>query len=97
MLKHWKYFLPAFFSILMILIATSPSFSEEEAIIIGIITEDSQLVTDEGDVYDIAHSEKADELVKNLRSKAEVKGTIETDKDTGSKYIRVSSFKLIKE
>lgn len=97
MLKHCKHLLPAFFSILMILIAAGPSFSEEEATITGIITEDSQLVTDEGDVYDIAHGEKADELVKNIRIKAEVKGTIETDKDTGSHYIRVSSFKLIKE
>jgi hypothetical protein len=96
MLKNWKYLLPAFFSSLMILIVTEPSFAEE-ATITGIITEDSQLITDEGDVYDIAHSEKADELVKNIRLKAEVKGIIETDKDTGSRYIRVSSFKLIKE
>jgi hypothetical protein len=84
-------------SLLIILCFTSTAFSLKDTTIIGIVTEDSQLLTDEGDVYDISINEQADKLVKNINMKVEIKGTIETDEDTGAKYIKVSSFKLIKE
>jgi hypothetical protein len=95
-LKNY-YFIISFYLTLFLLLFIGTVFSEEDSTIIGIITKDSQLITDEGNVYDITKNEQADKLVKKINVRVEIKGTIGADEDTGSKYIRISSFKVIKK
>jgi hypothetical protein len=65
----------------------------QEVSISGVITDDGQLVDDDGMTYDIAENDAADEVMEMVGSKVTVKGTVmETE---GTKIITISSFKII--
>jgi hypothetical protein len=78
-------------------LSVNVTVSAEERTIIGTITEAHQLITDNGDVYDFSNNEQTKKLIKNINMKMEIKGTVETDEETGSKYIKVSSFKPVEK
>jgi hypothetical protein len=89
-----------FFVLMIIIFAFSAAIAcslEEEKVIRGIINDDLQLITDEGDVYDISDNDITKELKKNINRKVEIKGTIATDEDTGCRYVIPSSIKLLNE
>lgn len=66
-----------------------------EVSISGIISEDGQLVDNDGMAYDIAESEEGDQIMEMIGSKVIVKGTVMESE--GTKIITISSFKVIEE
>ena len=66
-----------------------------EVSISGVISEDGQLVDDDGMAYDIADNDEGNEVMEMAGHKVAVKGTVmETE---GTKIITISSFKIIEE
>mgnify|MGYP001822215326 FL=1 len=66
-----------------------------EVSISGVISEDGQLVDDDGIAYDIADNDEGNEVMEMVGHKVAVKGTVmETE---GTKIITISSFKIIEE
>ena len=66
-----------------------------EVSISGVISEDGQLVDDDGMAYDIADNDEGNEVMEMVGHKVAVKGTVmETE---GTKIITISSFKIIEE
>lgn len=61
--------------------------------ITGQVNDDYQIVTDKGDVYDVAETEKGDELSANVGKTVEVQGTLMEEE--GSKIITVVNFKVL--
>ena len=66
-----------------------------EVSISGVISEDGQLVDDDGMAYDIAESEEGDQIMEMVGSKVTVKGTVMEAE--GTRIITISSFKIIEE
>jgi hypothetical protein len=66
-----------------------------EVSISGVISEDGQLVDDDGMAYDIVDNDEGNEVMEMVGHKVAVKGTVmETE---GTKIITISSFKIIEE
>ena len=66
-----------------------------EVSISGVISEDGQLIDDDGMAYDIADNDEGNEVMEMVGHKIAVKGTVmETE---GTKIITISSFKIIEE
>jgi len=60
---------------------------------VGTLTEDYQIVTGDDQVYDVAESEKGDEMINLVGKKLKVTGTVE--EYAGAKYIMVTSYEVI--
>lgn len=69
--------------------------SAETVTIIGVVSSDYQLETEEGDIYDFAASEIADELLDYVGEKVKVTGTI--IEDDGNEVLSVESFIIVDE
>ena len=66
-----------------------------EVSISGVISEDGQLVDNDGMTYDIADNDEGNEVMEMAGQKVAVRGTVmETE---GTKIITISSFKIIEE
>jgi hypothetical protein len=61
--------------------------------ITGEVNEDYQIVADNGVVYDVAATEKGDDLTANVGKKVEVQGTLQEEE--GTKIITVMGFKVL--
>ncbi len=59
----------------------------------GEITDNYQIVTETGDVYDVTDDEKGEELAENVGKKVVVQGTLMEEE--GIKTITVTSFKVV--
>jgi hypothetical protein len=69
--------------------------AESPVSIAGVISEDGQLVDDNGMAYDIADNDEGNEVMEMVGQKVAVKGTVmETE---GTKIITVTEFKLLEE
>ena len=66
-----------------------------EVSISGVISEDGQLVDDDGMAYDIADNDEGNEVMEMVGHKVTVKGTVMEAE--GTKIITISSFKIIEE
>lgn len=64
-----------------------------DVMITGQVNDDYQIVTEQGDVYDVADTEKGEELSANVGKTVEVQGTLMEEE--GSKMITVSNFKVL--
>jgi hypothetical protein len=69
------------------------SVASEKVTIQAQVTEDSQLLDEQGNVFDIADTEKGSELAENVGQKVEIEGTVM--EDGGVKVITVESFRII--
>lgn len=67
--------------------------AEEEISITGTINDESQLVDENGTVYDISDKEKGNEVTELIGKKVSVKGT--AVQAEGIKMITITSFKVI--
>ncbi len=65
-----------------------------ETMVSGKVTADNQLLSDDGQVYDVADTENGNKLLEHTEKKVAVKGTV-AEKD-GMKTITVTSFKVLK-
>jgi len=67
----------------------------EDVTITGTVNESYQIVDDSGTVYDVAESEKGNDVVELIGKKVEVMGTVVDD--DGTKVITIVSYKVIEE
>ena len=67
----------------------------EQVTILGTVTASYQIVTEDQEVYDVAESEKGDEVVELIDRKVKVIGTVEEKDDV--KVITVTSYEVIAE
>jgi hypothetical protein len=95
MKKNKKYLFIGFLAMLMIAFLSGPAISADSVTILGIVNASYQIVTDNDQVYEIAESEKGDELIELVDKKVKVTGTVEDD--DGTKVITVTSYEVIEE
>ena len=82
-------------ALMMIFIIVAPAFAGQVTVT-GQVTEDYQIVDNQGQSYDIAESAMGEELVSQASGKTvEVTGTLE--EDGGMKTILVESYKILQE
>ena len=93
--KNKKYLFIGFLAMLMIAFLSGPAISADSVTILGIVNASYQIVTDNDQVYEIAESEKGDELIELVDKKVKVTGTVE--EDDGTKVITVTSYEVIEE
>ena len=65
-----------------------------DTMVSGKVTADNQLLSDDGQVYEVADTENGNKLLEHMEKKVAVKGTV-AEKD-GKKMITVTSFKILK-
>jgi len=63
--------------------------------IVGTVNGDFQIVTEDGQVYEVAENKLGDEVVNLVRKKVRVKGRVEAEK--GEKVITITAFELVGE
>jgi len=67
-----------------------------EITITGKINDMYQIVTDNGDVYEVADSDLASELLENIGQTVRVTGTL-VQGEEGEKTIRVSDYEIVEK
>ena len=63
--------------------------------IVGIINDDSQIVDNDGVVYEVTDNDMAEEVMEHVGKKLEVKGTVMEEE--GSKMITITSYTVLEE
>ncbi len=84
--------------ITLVMIAAAPlaAVASESVTIQGEINDSFQIVDSNGQVYEIAETEKGNDLVENhIGEKAKVVGTLQQDQDV--KIITVTTFEILAE
>lgn len=64
-------------------------------VVTGVVNEDYQIVAENGQVYEVAETEKGDEVVALVGKKVKVTGTVEDD--DGTKVVVVESYEVLKQ
>jgi len=82
-------------SVLILMLAVPVLAVEMEVTLIGEVNHNYQIVTDLGDVYEIADTEMGNDLLDNIGKKVEVTGTV-TEED-GEKIITVDTFVVLED
>jgi hypothetical protein len=95
MKRNKKFLFVGLLAMLMIAFLAGPVISADSETIVGIVNDSYQIVTDNDQVYEIAESEKGDELIELVDKKVKVKGTVE--EDDGAKLMTVTSYEVIEE
>ena len=67
--------------------------ASEPVVIQGQVTEDSQLMDEAGNVYDIVDTDAGNEVVELVGQKVEIEGTLMEEQD--GKVIAIESFRII--
>ncbi len=83
------------FVVVLIAMVSTIAVATEDVSITGTVNEGYQIVDDNGAVYDVAESEKGDEVVELVGKKVQVIGTVVDD--DGTKVITIVSYKVIEE
>jgi len=93
MIKSTKKIALAVLIIGFIALVVGIAAAAEEVSITGTINEDSQLVSDTGETYDIGDNEKGNDVMDMVGKKVSVKGTVMESE--GTKIITITSFDVI--
>jgi type 1 fimbria pilin len=72
-----------------------PALTEGTMTITGTVNEDSQIVTDDGKVYEVVDSEMGGEVVEKVDKKVKVTGTVE--EDAGKMTISVTNYEVLEQ
>jgi hypothetical protein len=94
MVRNTKKLLLGMFVIFLVAGVAGYALAQKHVTMVGTVGEDSTIVDDSGQSYQVAEDEKADEIAQYVGRKVEVKGVIEENAD-GSKMITIESYKLI--
>jgi len=81
--------------IFFVALLSGAGISEENVTIIGTVNNEYQIVTDDDMVYEVAETEKGDEVVDLVGKKVKVMGTVEESE--GTKIITVTSYEVVGE
>lgn len=79
----------------ILLVSAVPALAGQQVTILGTVNASYQIVTEDQQVYDVAESEKGDEVVELIDQKVKVTGTVEEKDDV--KVITVTSYEIIEE
>jgi hypothetical protein len=82
-------------AVLVILWVAGIGLAADVVTIQGQVTEDSQLMDAEGNLFDIAVTEKGNEILSILGEKIEIRGTVVEAE--GMKEITVESYRILEE
>jgi hypothetical protein len=88
-----KMMIVSLLAVFALVFATGLGIAAEPVTIQGEVTEDNQLVTEDGEVYDIADTEQGAQVLEMVGEKIEVRGTL--SEDEGDKEITVESFSVV--
>ncbi|MFO7497127.1 MAG: hypothetical protein R6X05_15995 [Desulfobacterales bacterium] len=99
MTRIWKkYVFAAFFLLLTPLYLgffAAPAISQSAVVtVVGVVTEDSQLVADDGEIYEVAASQEGEAVKELLDKRVQVTGSV--SEQNGIKIIEVTSYQVIK-
>ena len=79
----------------LIALLSTVAIATEESIIVGTITENNQIVDQDGQAYVIKQNKQGNDIIAFVGKKAQIKGTVlEAD---GKKTIEIVSYELIEE
>jgi|GEM_PF-1775285 len=83
-----------FIALLALPVATTAAFASVKTVtIMGVVSGKFQILTDEGQIYEIEDNGNADPLMELVNKKVKVKGTVgEID---GVKIISITSFEVV--
>ena len=88
------FFVVSVMAFLMVSIFLSTNVLAEEITIRGRVNDKYQIVSEDGPIYEVAESEKGDEVVlQNIGKIVKISGTIE-ESDEGDKIITVISYEV---
>jgi len=93
MIKSTKKIALAVLIIGFIALLAGIAVAADEVSITGTVNQDSQLVADSGETYDIGDNEKGNEVMEMVGKKVSVKGTVMESE--GTKTIEITSFEVI--
>ena len=79
-------------TVITLLFAVGIGMAADQVTIQGQVNEDSQLVDDQGNIYDIADTEEGMKVMEMVGQKVEVQGTLMEEE--GAKEITVESFSV---
>ncbi len=82
-------------SALVLMLAAPVLAAEVEMTIIGEVNDSYQIVTDQGDVYEVADTDVGNDLLNNIGKKVEITGTVADEE--GVKTITVASYLVLEE
>jgi len=95
MKKNRRFMFMGLCAIIIIAFLSGTAISGETMIITGIVNEDYQIVSDDGQIYDVADTEEGAEVVDLVGKKVKVMGTV--DESDEKKVITITSYEVIEE
>ncbi len=86
-------FLPL--ALLSLTVFAARAMAQSEVVtVVGVVTEDSQLVADDGEIYEVAASREGEAVKELLDKRVQVTGAV--TEQNGIKIIEVTSYQVIK-
>lgn len=86
-------FLPL--TLLCLAVFAAPAIAQSVVVtVVGVVTEDSQLVADDGEIYEVAASREGEAVKELLDKRVQVTGSV--SEQNGIKIIEVTSYQVIK-
>ena len=82
-------------SMIIIAFITGAAISGERVTITGTVNDNYQIVTDDGNIYEVEGNEKGDEVADLIDKKVKVTGTVE--ESDGEKIINITSYEVLGE
>ncbi len=93
-----KHVFAAFFLLLVLFslaLSPAPAISQSPLVtVVGVVTEDSQLVADDGEIYEVAASPEGEAVKELLDKRVQITGSV--SEQNGIKIIQVTSYQVIK-
>jgi len=93
MKKKKRFLFMGLCAMIIVTFLSGSAFSSETVTIAGTVNEDYQIVADNGQIYQVADTEKGDEVIDLVGKKVKVTGTVE--ESDGEKVITVTSYEVI--
>jgi len=79
----------------MLAMVSGIALAGDDITVVGKITDDNQIVDDNGNAYDVADTDKGNEVMSLVGQKVQVQGTLMDE--GGQKVIEVTTYKVIEE
>jgi hypothetical protein len=95
MRKNKRYLFVGLCSMIIIAFLSGTAIPEKSMTITGTVNENYQIVADDGQIYEVADTEKGAEVVDLVGKKVKVTGMVE--ESNGEKVITITSYEVIGE
>ena len=95
MKRNKKYLFAGLCAMIIIAFITGVAISGERVTITGTVNDNYQIVTDDGNIYEVEGNEKGDEVADLIDKKVKMTGTVE--ESDGEKIISITSYEVLGE